>query len=218
MLDQDPGEALERSEQRTVDHDRPVLGVVGPEVHQAEAFRHLVVQLDRPHLPGAAERVRHVQVDLRPVERALAGADRVLHPVALQRLLERRLGAVPLLVGAEACFGTRRELGLRVSARRGRRGTAAYSTIPCDLVLDLLLRDEDVRVVLRDVLDAQQPVQRPAALVAVERSRTRHSAAAARGSSAARSPNRSMCPGQFIGLIAPGASRPRAWTKNMFSW
>ena len=31
-----------------------------------------------------------------------------------------------------------------------------------DLVLDLLLGDEDVRVVLGDVLDAQEAVQRPA--------------------------------------------------------
>ena len=38
-----------------------------------------------------------------------------------------------------------------------------------DLVLDLVLGHEDVRVVLRDVLDAQEPVQRSAALVAMQR-------------------------------------------------
>ena len=42
-----------------------------------------------------------------------------------------------------------------------------------DLVLDLLARAEDVRVVLRDVPDAEQPVERPGRLVAVQRRRLR---------------------------------------------
>ena len=38
--------------------------------------RLLAVELDRPHLPRAAERVGHVQVDLRAVERAVALVER----------------------------------------------------------------------------------------------------------------------------------------------
>ena len=38
---------------------------------------HLVVELNRAALPLAAERVGDVEVDLRAVERAVAGVDRV---------------------------------------------------------------------------------------------------------------------------------------------
>src|SRR4051812_2320518 len=48
VLDDDADEALERPEERTVDHEHRVLGVVGADVGQAEAGRHLPVELDRP--------------------------------------------------------------------------------------------------------------------------------------------------------------------------
>ena len=38
MLDQDPDEALQRAEQRAVDHVRRVLGVVGADIGEAERF------------------------------------------------------------------------------------------------------------------------------------------------------------------------------------
>ena len=65
---------------------RGVLGVVGAQVAEAEALRHLGVELDRAHLPGAAERVGHVQVDLRAVERAVALVHHVLEPAPLERV------------------------------------------------------------------------------------------------------------------------------------
>ena len=77
----------EPSRARWID-DRRVLGVVGAHVGEAEALRHLRVELDRPHLPRAAERVVHVQVDLRPVEGALALADHVRELVPLERGLQ----------------------------------------------------------------------------------------------------------------------------------
>ena len=92
-----------------------MLGVVGAHVGEAEALRHLPVELDRAELPRAAERVAHVQVDLRPVERRRRRADEELDPVPLERRLELALGEVPLRVGAELVVGTRREL------RRGSR-------------------------------------------------------------------------------------------------
>ena len=58
VLDQDPDEALERADQRPVDHHRRVLGVVGALVAQAEALRHLEVELHRPDLPGAGRASR----------------------------------------------------------------------------------------------------------------------------------------------------------------
>ena len=47
VLDED-AETLERSEHRAVDDDGMVLLVVGADVREAEAHRHLIVELDRP--------------------------------------------------------------------------------------------------------------------------------------------------------------------------
>src|SRR5581483_6714031 len=101
VLGEDPHEPLERPEQRAVDDVREVLGVVGAHVAEAEPLRHLRVELDRPHLPRAAERVEHVQVDLRTVEGPVALVDLVGDAAPLERRLQRALGEVPLLVGTE---------------------------------------------------------------------------------------------------------------------
>src|SRR5579862_2741642 len=172
VLGEDADETLERAEQRAVHDDRGVLPVVGAHVREPEALRHLVVELDRPHLPRAAERVGHVQVDLRSVEGALPGRDDVLHAVALQRQLERRLGAVPLLVGAEALLRPGRELRARLEPEEVVEEPRVIDD-RVDLLLDLVLGEEDVRVVLRDVPDAQQAVEGAGELVAVERRRLR---------------------------------------------
>ena len=82
VLDQDPDEALERAQQRAVDHHRPVLGVVGARVGELEALGHVVVELHGAELPRAADRVGHVQVDLRAVEGAVALVEVVLEAAA----------------------------------------------------------------------------------------------------------------------------------------
>ena len=124
-------------------------------------------------MPSCHERCEHVgdvEVDLRPVERALPRADEVLDLVPLERLDELALGEVPLLVGAELVVGPRRELGPRLDPEEAVE-VAEVVEAAVELGVDLLLRAEDVRVVLRHVADAREPVQRPGELVAVERRR-----------------------------------------------
>ena len=173
VLDQDPDEALERADQRAVDHHRRVLGVVGALVAEPEALRHLEVELDRPDLPGAVERVEHVQVDLRPVEGAVALVHDVLEPAPLERGGEGRLGDVPLLVGAELVLRPRRELDLDLEPELVVDRVAELEAAE-HLVLDLLGRAEDVRVVLREHPHAQQAVERAGQLVAVQHARLGH--------------------------------------------
>src|SRR5438270_6993574 len=172
VLDEDAHEALERAEECPVDDHWMVLLVVRAHVREAEADRHLVVELDRSHLPGAPERVGHVQIDLRPVEGPLARRDDVLHLVPFERLFERSLGAIPLLVGAEALLRPCRELRARLQAEQVVEESREVDH-RVDLVLDLLLGDEDVCVVLGDVAHPEQAVQRPGELVAVQRRRLR---------------------------------------------
>ena len=56
-----------------MDHHRAVLLVVGADVAQVEADGEVVVHLHRAQLPAAADHVLHHEVDLRAVERGLAG-------------------------------------------------------------------------------------------------------------------------------------------------
>src|SRR5436190_22961394 len=86
VFDQDPDEALERPQQRAVDHIRRVLLVVRAHVRQLEPGGHLRVELNRAHLPGATEHVRHMEVDLRPVERAVALVDEVVDSSPVKRV------------------------------------------------------------------------------------------------------------------------------------
>src|SRR6266536_5292337 len=186
LLREDADEPLERAVERTVDDEHRMLHVVRPHVGEPETLRHLPVELNRPELPGAAQRVGDVQVDLRPVERALARADDILDLLALERGLDLALGEVPLGVAAELVVRPRRELRPRLEPEAAvERAEVVDAAV--ELRRHLLLRAEDVRVVLRHVPDAREPVQRTRQLVAVQRRRLgvaeRQVAIAAQGAS-----------------------------------
>ena len=72
VLDQHAEEALQAAQQRAVDHDRLVRLAVLADVLELEAVRVVEVHLDGRALPGAVQRVLDLDVDLRPVEDALA--------------------------------------------------------------------------------------------------------------------------------------------------
>ena len=166
VLDQDADEALEGAEQRPVDHRRDMLGVVLAGIADAEPAGHLEVELDGAHLPRAADRVGHVQVDLRPVERAVARVQLEGDAGAFQRASQRPLGRVPHRVVADPLLGPSRQLDAQVEVEDavdllGQLQAADH------LVLDLGVGAEDVGVVLGDVAHAHEAVQRSGRLVAV---------------------------------------------------
>ena len=113
-----------------------------------------------------------MEVDLRPVEGSVARVQLVHEATPVEGRRERGLGEVPLLVGAEFVVGPRRELELRLELEQVVEVLRVVDAAE-DLVLDLLARAEDVRVVLGDVADAGEAVQRADQLVAVERRRLR---------------------------------------------
>jgi hypothetical protein len=108
-----------------------------------------------------------VQVDLRPVEDALALSDAVLDAVVLQRLRQRALGVVPERVVAQAIVGPRRQLGVHREVEHPVDLVGEGQHLR-DLVLDLLLGAEDVGVVLDEVAHPHEAVQRAARLAAVQ--------------------------------------------------
>ena len=125
MLDQDADEALERAEDRAVEHHRAVLLAVLADVAGVEPLGQHRVGLDRADLPGAADRVGQVELELGRVESALA---RQLFPAEFlgvaagggDRVAQHLLGPVPHLVGAEALVGAQRQLDRILSKPRSR--------------------------------------------------------------------------------------------------
>ena len=109
MLDEDADEALERADDRPVEHDRPVLGAVLADVAGVEPLGQHRVGLDGADLPGAADGVGQMEFELGRVEGALAGqflpaeflgvaagggdgvAQRLLGPVPHLRRVPKRL-------------------------------------------------------------------------------------------------------------------------------
>ena len=170
-----------------MDHHRPVLGVVRARVLQPEALWHRIVELDRSQLPRAADRVGHVQVDLRSVEGAVALVQLVREPLATQGALERALGGVPHLVRADALLRPGGQLEPRLEAEDLVQEEPEVEAAD-DLVLDLLLGAEDVGVVLGEGAHPQQAVQHPAGLVAVDQA-------------GLRVPDRKVPVGAAVGLV-----------------
>src|SRR5438067_1685380 len=111
MFDEDAEKALHAAQDRPMEHDRGVLGIVFADVAGTEALGKIGIDLDGSELPAAAERVGNIELELGAVERAFAGIDNVTQSHGLARLGQRLLGAIPELVGAEALFGASRELG-----------------------------------------------------------------------------------------------------------
>ncbi|OPZ75500.1 MAG: hypothetical protein BWY79_01949 [Actinobacteria bacterium ADurb.Bin444] len=110
VLDDDAEEALDRTQNGAVQHDRPVALVVFTDVLQLEAVGHGEVELAGGALPGATHHILDMEVDLGPIEGTVAGVQLILEPQPLQRLRECGLRPLPHLRGADRFIGPRGEL------------------------------------------------------------------------------------------------------------
>src|SRR4029077_9779341 len=97
MLDQHADEALERAEDRAMDHHGTFLGASAVRVRQVEALGHVVIELNGRDLPFTLERVGYVNLDLGAVERAFLRIYLERDLVALYRVGELGLALLPLL-------------------------------------------------------------------------------------------------------------------------
>ena len=168
VLDEDPEKALERAEDRPMEDHGPLLGAVLGRVLEVEPFRVREVDLERPELPGAADRVGDLEVELRAVERAVSRVDLVGPPAPLERRGERLLGEVPVLEGPHELLGAGREGDLHVGEAERAVDLVDEVDEAVHLRRHLLERHEQVTVVLTEGPDAGQPLGHPGPLVAVE--------------------------------------------------
>ena len=114
-----------------------------------------------------------MEVDLRAVERAVALVD----DIGLAELVERGDEAVgcgrPLLIRADVILRHGGQLHVVLEAEE-RVHVVNELGDTLDLVLDLIGRHEDVRIVLREAADAEQTVQRAGQLMAVHDAELAH--------------------------------------------
>ena len=153
------------------DHHRRAALAVGVDVERAEPSRQIEVHLRGAALPVAADGIPEDILELGAIERALARVDAGLHLATglgrnpLQHRHHGFLGAIPLLVGADALLGPGRQLHDHLlEAEIAVDGHDEIVDLQA-LVRDLILRAEDVRVVLREAAHAQEPVQRARRLI-----------------------------------------------------
>ena len=98
VLNQNTDEALDGAKAHAMQHDGALLGAVGIHVLQVKVEWHLEVELDGAALPGTAERVLQVEVDLGAVEGAVALVDLVVHVQLFKSGAQALLGASPVLI------------------------------------------------------------------------------------------------------------------------
>lgn len=166
VLNQNTDEALDGAKAHAMEHDGALLGAVGIHVLQVKVERHLEVELDGAALPGTAERVLQVEIDLGAVESAVALVDLVVHVQLLQSGAQALLGARPVLVRTHGVLGAGGKLNVVLKAKLLVHGVDEVDHAH-DLVGQLVGTHKQVGVVLVKAAHAEQAVQGAAQLVAV---------------------------------------------------
>lgn len=85
VLDEDAEEALDRTEDGTMEHPGAFLSVVCRAIRKIKALREVEIDLHGRALPRAPDRILHLDVDLGTIERAVAFVDLVIEVVLLGR-------------------------------------------------------------------------------------------------------------------------------------
>src|SRR5215472_5114882 len=158
MLDEHAEEPFERSEERTVDHDRAMLGAVLTDVRQLEALRQVEVDLHGRQLPVAADRIAHLDVELRAVERAAAFVHLIRKAGVLARLLDRVRGTLPRCFVTERFLRPRRDEELIVGESERAKDCERGVGSALEFAEQLIGRAEKMCVVLREAADPHEPV------------------------------------------------------------
>src|SRR5580704_1828752 len=171
MLDEDTGEAFERTEYGAMNHHRGRLLAVRPDVESAEAARHVEIDLRRAALPFAPDRVAQYVFELWAIKRAFAGIDGGLGAASFERLEDTgqgRLGPVPGLVRADALFRPRRQFDDDVlEPEISVNGKDEVVNLQA-LLHDLIPGAKNMRVVLGEGAHPHDAMNRAGRLVAVD--------------------------------------------------
>src|SRR2546427_1437739 len=163
-----PGHAaLHRADDGAVQHDRVLLLAVLVHVLGAQAARHHEVDLHGAQLPGTADGVLQVVLDLRAIEGTLARQLLPFHATGGQCRAQRAFGLVPGGVVTQPRFRAQGDLDLDLVEAEVLVNRQRLLVEGRHFRLDLVFRAEHVAVVLGEATHAQDAVQRAGRLVAV---------------------------------------------------
>ncbi len=138
------------------------------DVLEFETLRQREVVLDGRQLPGPTDGVSDLHVDLGTVEGAAAFIDVEADVLGDERARRCSIAsAQPSSVPTDFSGGRVDRLASKSSNPNARSTDSTKFEQAADLVVGLLLGAVDVRVVLGEATDPQQPVERPRQLVAV---------------------------------------------------
>ena len=137
------------------------------DIERAEPAGHVEIDLHGAALPVAADGVAQHVFELGAVEGAFALVERPRPAGGFERLHQRRLGLVPHGIVADALFRPVGKFDAHVVEAEIPIDRQDQIVDLEDFLGDLLLGDEDVRVVLGEGAHAHQPVQRAGRLEAV---------------------------------------------------
>ena len=151
-----------------MDHDGALLGAVTTDELCLEALRGLEVELDGRHLVRSTNGVTSLHGDLRTVEGAAAFVEHELQARPLGNGAQGLGGHVPVLVRSHRLErGSRREFQVEVRQAELSQEVQHEGQQSGELLPHLLLRAEDVGVVLGHATNAREAVDRTGELVAV---------------------------------------------------
>src|SRR5882762_2854144 len=172
VFDQHAEEALDRSVEGAVDHERLLAGSVFGYIFEIEALRQVEVELHGRELPEASDGVHQFDIDLRAIESCFAGHNLVRDVQLPQRTFQGVVGQVPLVFTAEETLFVFRipggKLGLELVEAEGLQHGKRKFEAADDFSFNLVGSAEDVSVVLGKAADAEQAVHHSRTLVTID--------------------------------------------------
>src|SRR5699024_9609182 len=138
-----------------------------------EALGHLEVYLDGTALPGTADAVMQVEVDLRAIEGTVALVDLVGTIQAVQSLTQSVGCSLPVLITAHGVLGTGGQFQVVFEAEYLVNAVNEVDNAE-DLIHQLIGSAEDVGIVLSEAADTHQAMQGAAELMTVYNTQLTH--------------------------------------------
>ena len=159
-----------------MDHDRPVLAVVRSDIRKVEPLRKLVIHLHGAKLPLAPDDILDHEIDLRTIERRLARLQCERHTQGRGRIFARLFRLVPLLGFADILGRVRiaqaHTHAVLAHAQRTQDDLYQFQATQ-HLGRHLLLRAEQVGIILRKTANAGHATQFARLLPAIHRAKFR---------------------------------------------
>ena len=158
VFDQDADEPFDGPVHHTVDHDRTMFLAIFPGVGQVKFLRQQHIQLDGAALPGPADGILQMEVDLRAVKGAVPFVDAVLQAEIVHGLAQGVGGHFPRSIVAHGVVRTGGQFCMVGQAEGGVHFVEQTDGF-LDHIFDLVGHHEDVGIVLGEAAHTEQAVQ-----------------------------------------------------------